>query len=363
MNRCGREAMGETLWERGEQTEGKHLILRHYLDGWLPILGSWNGRLLIIDGFAGPGEYVGGEKGSPLIVLDCVRRHKTTGKLNRVEVVCLFIESDPHRANHLEALLKKQGRGAATSEVLTGTFEDNVTAILDRVDEQNEKLAPAFVIVDPFGVKGSRMEVIERVLRNDKSECMISFMYEHIRRFHAESSYEHHMDELFGTTRWRKCLDMDESDEKKVFLHDLFAKQLKRHGAKYVVPFELWRGGRHVYTIYFASGSLKGCDLMKSAIWRVDPTGNFAFRGYVAGQSVLFDADTEPLAKQLKSEFGGRWTPIERLDDFVMGDGTMYHKGHLRQKTLRRLERERRISVKRPGGGRAFRVGVEVFFH
>lgn len=357
--------MSETLWERGEQTEGKHLILRHYLDGWLPILGSWNGRLLIIDGFAGPGEYVGGERGSPLIVLDCVRRHKTTGRLKRVEVVCLFIESDPRRANHLETLLKKQGRGAANWEVLTGTFEDNVTEILDHIDEQNEKLAPAFVIIDPFGVKGSRMEVIERVLRNDKSECIISFMYEHIRRFHAESSYEHHLDELFGTTRWRKCVDMDESDEKKVFLHDLFAKQLKRHGAKYVVPFELWRRRRHVYTIYFATGSLKGCDLMKSAIWKVDPTGNFAFRGYVAGQSVLFDADTEPLAKQLKGEFGGRWTPIEHLDDFVMGDGTIYHKGHLRQKTLRRLERERRISVKRADGSRGFPVdrGVEVLFH
>ncbi|MDE0193604.1 MAG: three-Cys-motif partner protein TcmP [Gammaproteobacteria bacterium] len=356
--------MSKTLWERGEQTEGKHLILRHYLDGWLPILGSWNGRLLIIDGFAGPGEYVGGEIGSPLIVLDRVRRHKGSGRLDGVEVVCLFIESDVRRANHLEALLKKQGRVAATWEVLTGSFEDNVTQILDHIDEQNEKLAPAFVIVDPFGVKGSRMEVIERVLRNDRSECMISFMYEHIRRFHAESSYEPHLDELFGTTRWRKCVEMAESDEKKVFLHDLFAKQLKRHGAKYVVPFELWRGGRHVYTIYFASGSLKGCDLMKSAIWKVDPTGNFAFRGYVAGQSVLFDADTEPLAKQLQAEFGERWTPIERLDDFVMGDGTMYHKGHLRQKTLQRLERQRRISVKRPRGGRGFPVGrgVEVFF-
>ena len=34
----------ETLWVRGPHTEGKHLVLRNYLDGWLPILGSWNGR-------------------------------------------------------------------------------------------------------------------------------------------------------------------------------------------------------------------------------------------------------------------------------------------------------------------------------
>lgn len=357
--------MSKTLWQRGEQTEGKHLILRHYLDGWLPILGRWNGRLLIIDGFAGPGEYVDGETGSPLIVLDCVRRHKNSGRLSRVEVACLFIESDSRRASHLEALLEKQRPVAASWDVLSGTFEENVTQILDEIEEQNEKLAPAFVIIDPFGVKGSRMEIIERVLSNEKSECMISFMYEHIRRFHGESSYEPHLDELFGTGQWRKCLGMDESDEKKMFLHDLFGSQLKRHGAKYVVPFELWRGGRLIYTIYFASGSLKGCDLMKSAVWRVDPTGNFAFRGYVAGQSVLFGADTEPLARQLKDEFGGHWTAIERLDDFVMGDRTIYHKGQLRQKTLQRLESERRIVVRRPRGGHGFPPGkgVKVLFH
>ena len=46
-------SISSTLWERDEQTGGKHLILKHYLDGWFPILGRWNGRLLFIDGFRG----------------------------------------------------------------------------------------------------------------------------------------------------------------------------------------------------------------------------------------------------------------------------------------------------------------------
>ena len=51
--------MARTLWRHDEQTEGKHLVLRSYLDGWFPILSRWNGRLLFVDGFAGPGEYIG----------------------------------------------------------------------------------------------------------------------------------------------------------------------------------------------------------------------------------------------------------------------------------------------------------------
>ena len=58
-----------TIWPLGEQTPGKHLVLRAYLDAWLSILGMKAKRILFIDGFAGPGEYAGGAPGSPIIAL------------------------------------------------------------------------------------------------------------------------------------------------------------------------------------------------------------------------------------------------------------------------------------------------------
>ena len=77
--------MSETTWTRDEQTEGKHLLLENYLDGWFPILGRWNGRLLFVDGFSGPGEYEGGKLGSPLIALNCIQ--KQTEKRKQIRVV------------------------------------------------------------------------------------------------------------------------------------------------------------------------------------------------------------------------------------------------------------------------------------
>ena len=350
--------MSDTLWKRDEQTEGKHLILKHYLDGWFPILGYSNGRLLFIDGFAGPGKYEHGELGSPLIALECVKRHKDADRLRQVEIVCFFIESDKERARHLEYLLAHQTLPPGTiCQVLPGTFDDHMTGILDYLDEQKAQLAPAFVMIDPFGVKGSPMNVIERILGNEKSECMISFMYEPIRRFHQQSEFEPHLDNLFGTPEWKRCLDMEESDGKKRFLHDLFSTQLKANGAKYVVSFELWRRNRHIYTLYFTSGSLKGCDLMKQAIWKVAPYGNYAFYGHAGQLRLLFQANTEPLAKQLRDRFGDYATPIEEIEEFVMSDETIFHSGHLRQKTLQRLEKAGRIMVRRPGNARRFKSG------
>lgn len=359
--------LGQTLWDMDEQTLGKHFVLKEYLNGWFPILGRWNSRIVFIDGFAGPGQYRSGEPGSPIIALNAIDQHSGSANLQGTEVVCIFIEESKDRADYLRSLVSQRvSSDIVKTSVLDGTFSDHMTEMLDYIDEQNLRLAPAFVMVDPFGVKGNSMALIERILANKKSECFISFMYEPIRRFHSQPEFEPHLTELFGTEDWKQCLTMAESGEKKRFLHDLFRSSLKRRGAKYVIPFELWRGGRHVYTLYFATNHEKGCDLMKQAIWKVVPDGSFEFRGHNRLQGVLFgpEASTAPLSSQLREKFGGISIPIEAIEQFVMTDETVFHTGHLRRRTLQPMERDGRVEVHRPSGARGFsnRKGITVRF-
>ena len=346
------------LWTKEEQTEGKHLVLRYYLDGWFPILGNSNRRILYIDGFAGPGEYSDGEPGSPLIALECIRKQKSMNKLKGVEIICLFVEADIDRANHLKIVLKRQQAIPDVElHVHAGKFDEYMTELLDYLEKQKQYLAPSFVMIDPFGVKGNRIELIRRILANPRSECLISFMYEPIQRFQEQPEFEAHLNELFGTTEWKNCLTMVDASEKKQFLHNLFKDQLKQYGAKYVIFFELWKGERHKYTIYFATGHLKGCNLMKQALWRAEPSGSFNIRGYAVDQQLLFETDMEPLAQQLEERFGGSDIPIEKIEDFVMSDETIFHSGQLRRDTLKPLEREGRITVNRPSGSSGFTSG------
>ena len=336
------------LWKRDDQTQGKHLVLQRYLNGWFPILGQSNDRLLFVDGFAGPGEYADGEQGSPLIALDCVRLQKNAGRLDGVNVICLFIEEDNERADHLRRVLDGRTVPDTESIVISGTFDANMTEILDFVEQARSTLVPSFVMIDPFGVKDVSMKLVERVLRNPKSECMISFMRESIRRWRNRPDWEKHLDGLFGTAEWRDARTMDEVCAMQ-FLHDLFEHQLKCNGAKFVVPFELWRGNRHIYTLYFTSGHLKGCNLMKASIWTVEPSGSYEFHN--SNQlRILFPHDRSRLEKELRDKFGKNPTPIEHIEKFVMGDETIFHKGHLRKETLSPLEKEGRITVERPAG-------------
>src|SRR5579864_4268748 len=95
-----------TVWDLDEHTRGKHVVLRRYLEAWLPILGSRHDRIIFIDGFAGPGEYSKGEPGSPLIALEAFVSHPAAAHM--AEVRFAFIETDPERAKHLEGVIARR---------------------------------------------------------------------------------------------------------------------------------------------------------------------------------------------------------------------------------------------------------------
>jgi len=70
------------LWDQDDHTAAKHRVLRAYLDGWIAVMAQQTlnsqafrigpPRLLLVDGFAGPGRYATGESGSPLLMLDAL---------------------------------------------------------------------------------------------------------------------------------------------------------------------------------------------------------------------------------------------------------------------------------------------------
>ena len=97
----------DTIWPLDPHTIGKHRVLENYLNAWLPILAQSHPLVQVIDGFAGPGEYTGGEPGSPLIALQALRRHSAWERI-RDKIEFLFIEKDEVRADHLRELLTRE---------------------------------------------------------------------------------------------------------------------------------------------------------------------------------------------------------------------------------------------------------------
>ena len=120
----------------------------------------------------------------------------------------MFIEKDPRRAENLKQVLdpiRSKFPSNCQADVFQGTFTDTMTEVLDTIDAYNSQLAPALVMVDPFGVSDTPMKLIQRILENPKSEVYISFMYRDINRFKTTSEFISPLDDLFGcqeVARW-----------------------------------------------------------------------------------------------------------------------------------------------------------------
>ena len=185
-------------------------------------------------------------------------------------------------------------------EVVEGMFDVTLRDVLDRFDADGRLLAPAFVMVDPFGVSGIPLDLMRRLLGNPKCELYITLMKTWINRFRNLREYEAALMELYGDDSWRGLVELPEGDERVLGFLDLYESKLRASGASFVQRFNLYRENAFVYSIFFATNHRLGCARMKNAIWKLDPSGGFEFRGRRAGLDQLaLDIGGQPNLREL----------------------------------------------------------------
>lgn len=357
----------ETVWTLKPHSMGKHQVLRHYLDAWLPIVGSTHDVITVVDGFAGAGGYDEGEVGSPVLAMKALAEH-THQRNIKATVQFEFIEADEARRRELNRNIRDNEHLLPTdcqTTIHPGTFDDVASQVLDEVDRGERQLGPAFFLIDPFGAKGVRYETIAKIMQLPSCEVLLTFMYSSFNQWKSQDSMARNLDKLFGSPDWRELGDNQDPTERKYATYDLFKRELKEAGAKYVLTFEVYRRENDlVYALFFATQSRKGCEVMKEAMWKVDPSGGYRFQGGRLGQTRLeISVDTSNLRSELVERFGrGVWVPIEELEQFMQSDETLFHSGHLKTKTLAPMKREGLILVERPPGQGGFKPGTKIKF-
>jgi three-Cys-motif partner protein len=334
----------ETIWEIEPHTLAKHEILRRYLGAWFPILGTYNRRIVYIDGFCGPGQYKGGEPGSPIIALQEAINHKQ--RLAGIEVSFLFLDERLDRISHLENQIGQiQIPRNYLIHTKAGQFDLEFRKLLDDLDDKGLQIAPTFAFIDPFGFKGLPFEVIRRLLVNPKTEIFVTVMLDPINRFleHPDPQTKQHIVELFGTDEVLRIAQEPAGRIAKLRL--LYQEQLK-HCARFVRFFEMRnRDGRTIYDLFFAGNHPLGHVRMKEAFWKVDPTSGYYFSDATnPDQLVMFDSDAAPgLAIKLVKEFSRHKIPVEQIRVYVENE-TPFVATHMRS-AMRLLEDEKKIVV------------------
>jgi len=329
-----------TVWKLEPHTAAKHAILRRYLQAWTPILTSGGfPKVAYIDGFAGPGQYEGGEDGSPIIALKTVLGH---GNHITGEVIFLFVEERKDRAEFLAERVQSLAPPANFKIEIMGetTFEDALEGFRKRQGNQYVRLPPTFAFIDPFGWKGVPFSVVRSILGQQSCEVLITFMYEEINRFIGHPDQEANFDSFFGTREWRTGVDLSRKSDRDRFLHDLYVRQLKL-AAKYVRSFQMRNASGTVdYYLFYATNNLLGLKKMKEAMWKVDSSGEFMFSDATdPSQMVMFSGAPrfEVLQQQVLARFGGQETTVGQVEEFVLAE-TAFRETHYKVQVLKPLE-------------------------
>jgi three-Cys-motif partner protein len=331
-----------TIWKLDPHTCAKHAILCRYLQAWTPILtqGGYP-KVAYLDGFAGPGQYEGGEDGSPIIALKAALDHRAR---ITAKVIFVFVEEKPDRAEFLRQLVESMSLPNNFVVQIDGgkTFEHAFADFRRIHADRNGRLPPMFAFIDPFGWTGAPFSVVQSILRQPSCEVLVTFMYEEINRFIGHPDQETNFDVSFGTREWRSGINLVKPAERNRFLHDLYLRQLRQAaGAKYVRSFQMRNSaGVTDYYLFYATNSPIGLKKMKEAMWKVDESGEFTFSDATdPDQMVLFSKFPrfDDLEKRLTARFSGQEASVGEIEEFVLAE-TAYRETHYKRQVLKELE-------------------------
>lgn len=275
-----------------------------YKLGSNPRLRRHHQHIWIVDGFAGAGSYWPDDEGriqdgSPLIAAKWARRIELDRGYDLVR--CINVERDA--GCHAE-LVRNLAPWQHLATALHGEFAGHLTTILETIGDD-----PALFFLDPFGVTGVQMNVIEQIVaRRGKTELLLHFsdktflrMAGHldergdrvpVGRKVAESKLAT-LDAHVGTKRWRMLCPPGANTERAIDdVSDVYIDQLRKSGWRYAHQIRMRDrySDRPAYRLMFATCSPHGVELMSDIVCRYEQS---LLNEETAGVMTLWHDDAE----------------------------------------------------------------------
>jgi three-Cys-motif partner protein len=318
-------------------------MLRGYLEAWFPIIlqGGFRG-LTYFEGFAGPGEYSGGESGSPIIALNALlEQRQILGTAQMARFV--FIELDSRRKEHLDSVLNAmKQRVPGNVEVYTelGSFDQLMEPMIDRARAWH---IPLFANLDEWGADVPYTH-LERLAGIPRSEVMVTFLSDFFRRAARMQDLDK-ADRQFGSRDWRRVADLPSGPEKLRFLVAEYKRTLRRAGFQQTLAFEMVDEGGHGFYLVFGTKHRLGLERMKTAMWQIDRVYGVRFRDPKDVSQTALELDRPDLTP-LRDDLLERLSDMKRhqvkeLRDYALFE-TVYRPEHAME-VLLGLKREGRL--------------------
>ncbi len=259
----------DDLYRGREQSRVKHEILRRYLESFAHIVGFRWPSITYIDGFSGPWNARSDDLAdtSFSIALNELRRardtHLASGR--QLKIRCLFVEKDAAAYRRLKEFAESAADDVEI-RTISGEFEDAIPEVIEFVKMGADTFP--FILIDPTGSSGFRMQVIRPLLELHPGEVLVNFILEFIRRYIEQVGLREGLSELFGTDDFDEHLARLSGIERDDAITEKYCSCLGRFcGYPYVLRASVLHPDqdRLYFQLIYATRHIKGVEVFKKA--------------------------------------------------------------------------------------------------
>ena len=307
-----------------EHSKIKVQLLGRYLDKYLNIIANLDYiyKIKIYDLFCGEGVYEKGGEGSPLIILDCLKRlHEINPAKNKniPPIDLTFNDLNPKKIEKLRQIIASKNRHNAKYGSINFSnldYKSIVSELSKSIGKsRNEKV---FIFIDPYGYKEIDPQEIKDLLKSKNSEVLlflpIQFMYRFGKKGTPEALREF-LNKVVNQELWDKNASVWQ------FINQLKEGFRNFMGADFFVDtFTIQKDPQTVFCMFFFSSHIRGFEKMLEAKWDLDEEKGQGW-SYETTFGLFASQKTNPLEEKLLEYLKKEEKTNGELFEFTLRNG------------------------------------------
>jgi len=326
-------AKKESQVDHYEHSAIKVRLLRQYLEAYLSVIGHspYFHGIHVYDLFCGEGIYPNGGKGSPVIILEAIKKIKessTNSYLQSTKFYCTINDIDQKSYSKVSQYLVENSDSFSwltSMSVENRNYRDFIPELSDKFPRLKKE--KAFVFIDPYGYSDILVSDIKGLLTGNNSEVLLFLPTQFMYRFDndaAPASLIRFVEELDPTGEWtggESGLDFIEK------VKTAFRKIMS--GSFFVDTFVIAKAKNEFFCLFFFTAHIYGFQKMLEAKWAIDEQDGRGWSptSYIkdSGQLGMFaETKIEPITYNLEKklrDFLQDWKTNKDVYHFVLEIG------------------------------------------
>ncbi len=312
--------MTEDFFEQPtEQSIAKATIVSKYFAQWANVMKNTvdpGKPIAYIDLFSGPGMYNDGTKSTPLLVIDEAKKDDKIPK----QLVLVFNDKNISHINKLQETVESyQGIDSFCHHRRYWNYKVGEEIITEL---SGSNFPPTLLFVDPWGVRGLSLDLINSFLEHFGCDVIFFFNYNRVNMGINKPEAIEHLNSIFGVDRASRLLQMVEPlspVERELVVVEELAQALRESSTqrerRFVLPFRFKKSGgqRTSHHLVFVSKHFRGYEIMKE-IMAKESSGHdqgvpsFEYNRATEGQMLLFSLaqPLDRLGEMLMQKYAGQ---------------------------------------------------------